>query len=98
MKLVKSGDPVVFHILKIFGIDPNVTKKFVLTVEANEIVTISLEQYADVEKGIVPNGVIEDENGTIIDINEDVLLSLSRKFKVSTTAMSIRFQSLGYSF
>lgn len=50
---------------------------------------------------LMPKEYIENELENyedIIDIDEDIVLNLAKKFKVSTTAMSIRFQSLDYSF
>jgi Zn-dependent peptidase ImmA (M78 family) len=39
-----------------------------------------------------------DQFVDLIDSNDDIILKLSRKFKVSTTAMSFRLQNLGYHF
>lgn len=50
---------------------------------------------------LMPSKFLEEELSRyidIIDIDEDVIWELAKKFKVTVTAMTIRFQSLGYSF
>lgn len=62
-----------------------------IEIEANKFASELLMPTAFIKKELEG---IED----LIDTNDDIIDNLAKKFAVSTTAMSIKFQSLGYSF
>lgn len=87
----------VLHMNKGIHIDKKSFSRNMLSQTGLDSIEIEANRFA--AELLMPKMLVEQEmigKDDLIDIQEDILYQLANKFKVSTAAMSIRLQSLGY--